>query len=243
MRVGEQLAFPLRGRGGPGRGQGRKKRARGVAHARRPTLSRHHPVHVSTRVLSGLPSLRGRKLWKAVRRALQVCCQGEEFRIVQFSVQGQHIHLLCEASDRRALSRGIQGFKTSVARRVNRACGRRGTVFQERYHQRIITTPAQAWYALAYVLNNQRHHGYEQMISYRAGHVDPRSSARWFDGWIGGRPPLWREGEEDEEDGAPLVAAATTWLLTVGWRERGRGLISPDFIPALPKGAPPLPVW
>jgi hypothetical protein len=97
---------------------------------------------------------------------------------------------------------------------------------------------------MAYVLCNQRHHGYEQMISYPRGHLDPRSSARWFDGWVGGRPPPWREGDDDEEeDGMPLVAAPTTWLLRVGWRERGGGPISPDFIPALPKNAPPLPVW
>ncbi len=214
-----------------------------MAHGRRPELGKHHAAHVSTRVLPGLPSLRGRKLWRAVRRALQVCCQHDDFRIVHFSVQGQHIHLICEADDERALGRGIQGFKSSVARRVNRTCGRSGRLFEDRYHARIITTPTQARYAMAYVLCNQRHHGYEQMTSYPRGYVDPRSSARWFDGWIGGRPRVWREGEEGEEDGVPLVAAPRTWLLRVGWRERGGGLISPDFIPALPKNAPPLPVW
>ena len=67
MKVGEQMSFPLRGRGGPGRGQGRKKRSRGVSHGRRAFIDRNHPVHVSTRVLPRLPSLRGRKLWEELR--------------------------------------------------------------------------------------------------------------------------------------------------------------------------------
>jgi REP element-mobilizing transposase RayT len=230
------LTLPLRGRGGAGRGQGRKKlRHDYVPHITRPFLDRNHPVHVSTRVLPGLPSLRGGRLWHAVRRALVLSCARERFRIVHFSVQGQHIHILCEASDRRALSAGVKGFKVSVARRANAALGRKGTVFRDRFHQRIITTPTQCRHTLAYVLNNQRHHAYEERASYPRGWLDPHSSARYFDGWLG------RPAPPPDGDDAP-VAAARSWMLRVGWR-RGGGPISADHIPALPPGAPPLPVW
>jgi REP element-mobilizing transposase RayT len=234
------LHLPRKGRGGPDRGQGRKKqRFDYVPHVRRPFLERSHPVHVSTRVRDGLPSLRGRLLWKAVRRAFVRGCARPRFRIVHFSVQGQHLHLLCEASDRGALARGVQGFKVSAARGVNRACGRQGTVFRDRYHTRTLRTPAECRHALAYVLNNQRHHAYEEHASYPRATVDPCSSAMFFDGWTV-RPRPW--AAEPAAGTGPPVAPARTWLLQVGWR-RGGGPISPDHIPGLPRKAPALPVW
>jgi len=236
----------LRGRGGPGRGQGRKKvRHDYVAHARRPFLDVRHPVHVSTRVVPGLPSLRGRRLWAAVRRGFVHGCdaRGGRFRIVHFSVQGRHIHMICEARDRRALSRGVQGFKIRVAKAVNATIGgRRGAVFADRYHARIITSPTQCRHTLAYVLANARHHGAAHAATYARDRVDPCSSATTFDGWSVARPRPWALAPPTDTDGQPTVAPARTWLLRGGWR-RGGGAISPNVIPGPPAGAPALPVW
>ena len=235
----------LHGRGGPGRGQGRKKKKFDyVPHTRRPFLDGNYPVHVSTRVVKGLPSLRGRKLWAEVRRALVRLCRRKNppFRVVHFSVQGQHLHLLCEAKNRIALSRGLQGLKISVAKAVNKKLGRRGAVFSDRYHERIITNPTQCRHTLAYVLNNQRRHAYEEQSSYPRNRVDPCSSAVWFYGWTVDRPRTWANAPPTDTDEYAPVSAPTTWLLRGGWK-RGGELISPNFIPGLPEGAPPLPVW
>src|SRR5438067_2976795 len=56
-----QLAMELkyRGRGGPREGAGRPRKPGGrVSHDRRPSLSRHHPVHVTLRAADGVPNLR-----------------------------------------------------------------------------------------------------------------------------------------------------------------------------------------
>ena len=50
------------------------------------------------------------------------------------------IELVCEAADRNALARGMQGFEISAARALNRAAGRRGRVFADRYRARILMT-------------------------------------------------------------------------------------------------------
>ncbi len=231
--------------GGPGRGQGRKKRKHNyVPHARRPFVEARFPVHVSTKVLAGLPSLRGRRLWAAVRSAFVNGCKKDQFRIVHFSVQGAHIHLICEARNRQHLSRGVQGFKIRVAKAVNRACGRKGTVFADRYHERIIINPTQCRHAIAYVLNNQRHHAYAQSASYPRNRIDPCSSAAYFGGWTLVAPRSWgaKAATDASTDVERPVAPPTTWLLRGGWR-RGGGAIPPDFVPGLPKGAPPLPLW
>ena len=220
-----------------------------MAHTRRPFLDRRHPVHISTKIVPGLASLRGRKLWAAVRRGFAFGClfhdgaKRARFRIVHFSVQGRHIHLICEADSRRWLSRGIQGFKIRVGKAVNKACGgRTGRVFADRYHERIVTSPTQCRHTLAYVLNNARHHAYEEQATYPRDQVDPCSSALAFDGWSIERPRAWALAPPTDTDELPAVAEPNTWLLRTGWRRAGR-TISPSRVPGLPRNAPALPQW
>ncbi len=244
-RSARQLELSLvRGRGGPGRGQGRKKEKHDyVPHTVRPFVEARFPVHVSTRLVGGLPSLRGRRLWAAVRTGFVHGCKKDRFRIVHFSVQGRHIHFICEAANRQTLSRGVQGFKIRVARAVNGALGRSGAVFADRYHERIIKNPTQCRHAIAYVLNNQRHHAYAESASYPRDRVDPCSSAVYFTGWtIHGVFPWARAPALTETDDERPVTVPTGWLLRTGWR-RGGGPISPNTIPGVPAGASALPRW
>jgi hypothetical protein len=106
-------------------------------------------------------------------RFVHGCRQGG-FRICQFSIQGNHIHLICEASDITQLARGIGGFSVRVARGLNRYLGRTGAVFDDRYHLEILTTPTRTRHALCYVLQNARRHG--EPIDPRFGGMDPFSS-------------------------------------------------------------------
>jgi REP element-mobilizing transposase RayT len=158
-----------------------------------------HPVHVTLR--AQLNCFRTSRVFAAVRLALAASSR-TDFRVVQFSVQANHLHLLAEAAHKRALSSGIRGLAIRLARAVNRALGRRGSVWAGRYHARALRTPRAVRHALVYVLMNFRKH-------HEVGtEIDPCSSAAWFDGWR-----------------APLAAEATglirTWLARVGWRRYG----------------------
>jgi len=184
-----------------------------MPHGARPALASRFPVHVTVRIGDGVPRLRNFKRCKVLRAALVRTCSKPGFRICQFSVQRNHIHLLCEAKNSEALARGIQGFEVSAARRLNRLSGRRGSVFDDRYHAEILRSPNQVRNALCYVLNNARKHG-ERL---RSSLPDLLSSSWHFDGWQDGG---WRSGLAPPE-GPPCVAGARTWLLTRGWRKFG----------------------
>jgi putative transposase len=138
-------------------------------------------------------------------------------RIVQYSIQSNHVHLLCEAKDQVALSRGLRGLLIRMARAFNRAHALRGAVWADRYHERILRSPREVRAALVYVLGNWRHHGGER---YPLGCIDPCSSAVWFDGFA--EPVL-----PPSAIAPPPVAAARTWLLALGYR-RHIGKISVD---------------
>jgi hypothetical protein len=99
-------------------------------------------------------------------------------------VQRDHLHLIVEAEDTRSLSRAMQGLSVRIAKALNRALGRKGKVFADRFHDRVLTSPKQVRHALAYVLCNARKHGVAPPIRGGAGPswVDPCSSAglRWL---------------------------------------------------------------
>lgn len=205
-----------RARGGrrPGAGRPPNGLRAGVSHLRRPSLSAAHPLHVTLRVVPGVRSLRGSSLFRVIRRALAAASCRFGFRLVHFSVQRNHLHLLVEARDRLALRRGAQGLAIRVARAVNRRLQRRGKLFGDRYHARALLTARAARFALRYVLANVRKHAAAQLP---AGHIDDCSSAAWFDGWA--RPAELAFGARRGAD--PPVMRARTWLLRVGWRRAG----------------------
>jgi len=130
-------------------------------------------------------------------------------------IQSNHIHLICEADDRRALSRGLQGLTIRIARGFNRELGRKGALFAQRYYARILRTPAEVRNCLCYVLNNARHHRRGGLA--RDWIDGDATSARWFTGW---RYPI-RDMRLLQDDGEAPVVAGTAWLLTTGWRRRG----------------------
>ncbi len=201
------LAFPQWG--GARRGAGRKRAAHrpSVAHRARGPAAARFPLHITLRIAPGLPSLRGARTHAVLLRVLEAASDRNRFRVVQYSAQSNHLHLVCEASGRESITRGLQGLCVRLARALNRSWNRHGTVFGDRYHVRVLRTPREVRNALAYVLRNARRHG----IRHAQG-MDPCSSAAAFEGWRGrGAPGPAR---------SPL-AEARTWLLRVGWRRWG----------------------
>ena len=224
----EQLVL-WKPRGGKRRGAGRKPKGwrAGSAHKARPKLDARHPVHVVLRVIGAVGNLRRRCTYRAIREATLITARREDFRIVHLSIQRTHIHLLVEANHKQALASGMQSFQISAAKHLNAAIShgkhgprRRGTVFPDRYHAEIITSPRQARHALSYVLNNWHKHQEDRKAPMSAWTIDWFSSAVMFPDWAeyGEEAFLWRgPGTYD-----PLVVyQPKTWLLRSGWKNAG----------------------
>ena len=112
-----------------------------MAHRRREAVPGSCPVHVTIRVRSDVPSLRSKKLLRELRRSWRKACDRGEFRIVHYSVQRNHAHLLVEAQGRAALARGMKSAAARLARAVNRVHRRHGPVLDGRYHHHVLRTP------------------------------------------------------------------------------------------------------
>jgi REP element-mobilizing transposase RayT len=180
------------------------------------------PAHLTLRVRRGVPSLRSRRFLRVFRSSLREACDRGNFRVVHYSVQRDHVHLLVEAAGKEAMGRGMTSVGARLARAVNRVFGRSGAVVHGRYHIRLLRTPREVRNALAYVLLNARKHWKQVHGQAPPVRLDAASSGRWFDGWrqrLPDRAPL----------GASEVALPRTWLLSVGWRRHG--LVALEEVP------------
>ncbi len=198
----------------------------GVSHAKRDELEAKHPVHMTLKVGRGLPPLRTRMAYEVIAGAFEKGreragrLEHGEFRLVHYTVQDDHLHLICEAQDRRSLSRGMQGLTIRIARALNRVWERSGKVFADRYHDRILRSPKEVRHVLRYVLNNARKHLGRMLPE----HPDLFSSGVWFDGWR----DYVHDGHLLGPEGP--IAQARSWLLRRGWRKHG--LLGLDETPA-----------
>ena len=203
-----------------------------MPHAARETFRRPLPTHVTLRMRSDVPSLRNVRIVHEVERTFSLGCERPGFRLVHYSLQGNHAHLIVEARDHVALGRGMKAIGARLARAVNRVAGRTGRVLADRYHHRLLATPREVHRALRYVLLNARKHAAKaasgaKEVSKAIVRIDPASSGRWFDGWK--RKAGLTADDEPPASHAPPVARARTWLLTTGWRRHG--LLDPADVP------------
>jgi REP element-mobilizing transposase RayT len=191
-------------------------------HHARPALASRFPVHVTLKVRAGVDNLRRGHAFAVLRRCFARGNDRFGFRLAHFTVQSNHLHLVCEAADAQALARGMQGLAVRIARNLNRRLGRKGTLFARRYHARILRTPTEVRRTLVYVYQNHAHHRGTPAPTTAderfAAAVDPRTSAAWASVW---RTPI-RDMRllHDAERGPPPVMPPRTWLLATGWWRR-----------------------
>lgn len=212
---------------GAGRKRGVSPR---VSHTSRTPLAGRHPCHVTIKVRPDVPSLRSVCLVRALETSWREVCDRGRFRVVHYSIQSSHVHLIVEAASAADLGAGMKSIAARLARAVNRVFGRCGAVLRDRYHHHVLRTPREVRNALAYVLLNARRHAakFGGPIRRLAG-IDPASSGRWFNGW---------KAAFAYSPDPSAVAKPHTWLLHVGWRRAG--LIDPSEVPG-PTPHAPLP--
>jgi putative transposase len=176
-----------------------------VSHRARARFEKPTPVHVTVRVRPRVWNLRSRRCFQALNACFRASLGRFGLRLIEFSILGNHLHLVVEADDNESLSSGMQGLAVRIAKALNRLMGSRGPVLADHYHARLLRTPTELVNAIAYVLGNAAHHYGEDAAS------DPFSSANC--------------------DREVLLAKPKSWLLRVGW-QRGKRK-PPDCHPRL----------
>lgn len=212
--VQQVLALPAWG--GRRRGAGRKpagERPR-VRHVARGQIRPYQPVHVTFRMAEHVWNLRSQRAFRVIHAALRGAQRRPGFRVVHFSVQGNHLHLVVEAGGTRTFALRVRGLAVRLARGLNRMMGRSGPVLADRYHAHVLRTPAEARHAVKYVLGNFESHAVRRGEARSTkGWVDPFSSAagrgprnpqlELFEFGATARPRTWLLRKVGRTDGTP----------------------------------------
>jgi REP element-mobilizing transposase RayT len=155
-------------------------------------------VHVTLRVTDRVWNLRSRRCFRVIEKCFVDARERSDLRIVEFAVLGNHMHLLAEAESDVALSRGMQGLTVRISRGLNSLMDRRGTVFADHYHARVLSSPSELVTAIGYRLGNAAHHyGVEGADGFCSPALDP-------------------------ERRSSVLSRPQTWLLKSGWRRAKR---------------------
>ncbi|HKB48547.1 MAG TPA: transposase, partial [Ktedonobacterales bacterium] len=165
-----------------------------MSHATRPQFRHATPVHVTLRVKSHVWNLRSGRSFRRIAACFARARGRFGMRLIQFSVQGNHLHLIVEANGSESLTRGMQGLTIRIARALNAMMRAAGKVFGDHYHARLLRSPTELVLAIAYVLGNYARH-------FGAPGVDRYSSTAL--------PPAARHS---------LLASPRGWLLNAGWK-------------------------
>jgi len=141
--------------------------------------------------------------------------------VAHYSVQRDHVHMIVEATKKKALASGMKNIGARIALALNRVFRRRGRVLDGRFHSVVLGTPRQARNALRYVLLNDRKHRRQRGERLaRSSAPDSHSSGRFF------------ESCNERMKAIPRIEVARprSWLLAKGW-QRGGGPISLSEVP------------
>jgi REP element-mobilizing transposase RayT len=167
----------------------KNRKRKQVAHRKRKAFGGSALV-VTTHLVDGLPSLRTEAALDVFKEALAIAKERFGCRILEYTLQSNHIHLTAEAPDQKALGQAMKGLLVRLARGFNKLWGRMGKVFESRFHSTVLSTMRQVHRGLRYVLNNARKHG----VFVPHGQPDPFSSGPWFQHW---RERLWQPFRTD----------------------------------------------
>jgi putative transposase len=170
-----------------------------VSHLRRPAFGKITPAHVTLRIANDIPSLRSSRRFALIRQCFAKARKNSGLRLIEFTVLSNHLHLIVEADDSKALSRGMQGLCVRLAQALNGALKRRGRVFADHFHSDLLRSPTRLVNAIRYVLGNAEQH-------YGVPEADYFSS--------------------ETEEHVGVLATPSGWLLQSGWLRAPKQLLT-----------------
>ncbi|HEY2030913.1 MAG TPA: hypothetical protein VGH20_17070 [Myxococcales bacterium] len=155
---------------------------------------------MTLKVRQDVPNLRARARFRAIRDAFKAARGRHGVRLAD-SRYSANISISSSRPTALPAYRAVcKGLCVRLTRALNRVLARRGSIFADRFHSRLLRTPTELVRAIRYVIDNARHH---------FGQPDVNCSSR-------------------APDAEELLDSPRGWLLRIGWtRAPLRDLIAP----------------
>lgn len=145
-------------KGGRRPGSGRKRiHSKGVAHREREKIKPTTPLHINFKYKTYIKNkICLRLLKKAILNSRK-----HGLRIIHFSLQSNHVHLIVEAETNQILTKGMRSLTVTFAKGLDR-----GRVQLDRFHLHVLKSLRETKNAVHYVLFNSQKHGSSRIDEY-----------------------------------------------------------------------------
>lgn len=125
----------------------------GIRHIRRERINKPSALHLTIKVRENKADIQNKRILKALHHAIKRA-RLQKLRVIHYTLEYNHAHLVVEAGDNKVLHRGMQAFGISIAKAINRVKQVKGTVYKHRYHLRKLKTRREFRNAVLYVFGN-----------------------------------------------------------------------------------------
>lgn len=130
---------------------------RGIRHIARDEIKRSTPLHLTIKINREKAGLKNKSVLKTLHDSIKKA-RLIGLRIIHYTLEYDHVHLLVEADNNEILGRGMQSFGISFSKGINKIKKLKGQVFKTRYHFRKLKTPKEIKNAINYILGNALKH-------------------------------------------------------------------------------------
>lgn len=137
-------------RGGRRPDCGRKRiKSKGVAHRCRESVTARTPMHINFKYKT---YIKNKDCLRLLKRAI-LNARSHGLRVLHFSLQTNHIHLIVEADHNDILTTGMRSLTVTFAKGL-----KKGRIQLERYHLHVLRAVRETRNAIHYVIFNQQKH-------------------------------------------------------------------------------------
>jgi REP element-mobilizing transposase RayT len=136
------------------KGAGRKAiHDKGIRHIEREVIKKDTVLHLTLKIEKNKANLKNKSILKALQQSIKKA-RLLGLKVIQYTLEYDHVHLLVESSDKISLGKGMQSLGISFSKKINKIKKQNGKVFKTRYHFRKLSTPREIKNVLNYILGN-----------------------------------------------------------------------------------------
>ena len=159
-------------RGGFRKNAGRPRRNNSnVNHKRRLRVGREVPFLITMKLLPNQVSLRTPGAFAKFREGV-IGTKAFGFRVIEFAILSNHIHLVAESDSNAELESAMKSLTLKLTRTL-------GIRFKERFHMRLIRTPRQLRLARIYTVANAAKHAKRRRVFDWYSSYPAYTNAQW----------------------------------------------------------------
>lgn len=130
---------------------------RGIRHISRDEIKRPTPLHLTIKIEKSKAGLKNKGILKILHHAIKKS-RLVGLKIIHYTLEFDHVHLLVEATDKVSTSKGMQSFGITFSKGINKIKNLKGRVFKTRYHYRKLNSAREIKNVLNYILGNSIKH-------------------------------------------------------------------------------------